>query len=70
MIINFQGPNKKCRLQVCPPGFFIYNDDIHFKNEYGDAYCGDTGEVFWGGTDNKEDRDKLMVEPIKLNILK
>ena len=29
-----------------------------------DAYCADSGEYFWGGTSNHEDRAKVLVMPI------
>lgn len=29
-----------------------------------DAYCADSGEYFWGGTSNHDDRAKLMVQPV------
>ena len=29
-----------------------------------DAYCADSGEYFWGGTSNHDDRAKLLVYPI------
>jgi hypothetical protein len=31
---------------------------------YSDAYCVESGEVFWGGVTKHEDREKLLVEPI------
>ena len=54
-----------CALYKCPPGFFIYNDRLCFKTEYGsdEAYC-DSGEVFWGGAVDKENRKKLIVQPV------
>lgn len=30
-----------------------------------DAYCADSGEYFWGGTSNHDDRAKVMVTPIE-----
>lgn len=51
-----------CRLCECPPGYFVFDDDLCFKSEYGDSYC-DSGESFWGGTTSKTDRDRLIVQP-------
>ena len=36
----------ECPVRECPPGYFLYQDMVGFKSEYGsDAYC-DTGEYF------------------------
>lgn len=52
------------KLKECPPGFFLFNDSICFKSEYGDdAFC-DSGEYFWGGTSDKKDRGELIVQPL------
>ncbi len=56
-----------CKLEECPPGIFWFNNSFGFKDEYGKAgniFCIDSGEIFWGGTDKKQDRDKLIVQPI------
>lgn len=58
-----------CALFACPPGFFMFQDMLCFKTEYhpeGDVevYC-DSGEVFWGGTDKRELRRGLVVQPVK-----
>ena len=59
----------KCVFRQCPPGFFVYHNALCMKSEYkseelGDeAYC-ESGEAFWGGTDNKNDRDNLEVQPV------
>lgn len=34
-----------------------------------DAYCADSGEYFWGGTSNHDDRAKLLVYPIDADIV-
>lgn len=34
-----------------------------------DAYCADTGEVFWGGTSNHKDRSRVLVRPIDARYL-
>lgn len=33
-----------------------------------DAYCMDSGEVFWGGAKTHEERAKLMVRPVDVAI--
>lgn len=55
-----------CTLAECPPGFFRFGDSINFKSEYGDsdAYCGSSGEYFWGGTSDRNERARLIVEPL------
>ena len=72
----------KCHLRIarglvtlaeCPPGLFVFNGSIGFKSEYStdtagpDAYCLESGEYFWGGTDNRADRVKLKVSPAYLH---
>ena len=57
-----------CTLDECPPGFFLREDSLCFKSEYhtdqkADAYC-DTGEYFWGGTNDVSARGKLIVQPV------
>jgi hypothetical protein len=61
----------RCSLDQCPPGLFRHGDDFGFKTEYRDqngpeAYCADSGEYFWGGTDDKEVRRNLQVMPFSL----
>lgn len=64
-------------LRKCPPGLFLFEGDfIGLKTEYGvevppgsnqwwpQAFCGDTGEVFWGGATTHEDRADLKVMPL------
>ena len=55
----------------CPPGLFRWNDLLCFKSEYStrpgqpDAYCCDTGEYFWGGSNGHvAARNALMVTPV------
>lgn len=62
-----------CSLADCPPGFFFFEGHVHFKSEYHtankegkplvDAYCGESGESFWGGAPNCYDRENLIVQP-------
>lgn len=57
-----------CSFAECPPGFFMFNKNIFLKSEYGgdEAYC-ESGEVFWGGTQTKEERAKLEVQPVRVH---
>lgn len=64
-----------CTLAECPPGFFVFGEELCFKSEYKtnhenvfvcDAYCS-SGEYFWGGTKDYEDRENLMVIPCEAN---
>lgn len=58
-----------CTLDECPPGVFYFRDSFGFKDEYsgeGDVYCLLSGEIFWGGTHSKEERGKLIVQPVIL----
>ena len=68
--------SEQVTLIMCPPGLFLFEGSICLKTEYGteapegsgqwwpEAYCGDSGEFFWGGTKTHEERAKLMVIPI------
>jgi|WetSurSiteA1Bulk_404760.scaffolds.fasta_scaffold298351_2 hypothetical protein len=55
-----------CRFAECPPGLFVYNNTLCTKTDYegmhAEAFCS-SGETFWGGTTNGEDRKKLIVTP-------
>lgn len=55
----------KCSLSECPPGLFLHGLCLGFKTEYGQMECFvvESGEAFWGGTDNKKDLAKLNVQP-------
>lgn len=57
---------KSISLKDVPVGLFIYNNILCFANEYGEYFIVDSGEVFWGGTNNKEDRAKLQVYPVDI----
>ena len=53
-----------CTLRECPPGCFVFDEEVCFKSDYGqDAYC-DGGSYFWGGTSDKEARAELIVQPV------
>lgn len=69
----FQHDGEPCKLIDCPPGLFAFGDNIGFKSEYGcenaaymEVYCVDSGEIFWGGTDNKDQRAALVVQPLNV----
>lgn len=57
-------------LNECPPGIFRTEEgDWGFKSEYStkgkcDAYCLGSGEYFYGGALDAEDRGLQMVEPL------
>lgn len=39
--------NWPCSIFDCPPGFFVYKDQLCFKTEYGDCECYNSiGETF------------------------
>lgn len=64
----------QCALTECPPGFFLFHDEVCFKSEYltgisPDAYCS-SGEYFWGGTNLSIERDKRIVQPLKIEVEK
>lgn len=52
-----------CRFSVCPPGFFLFNDALCIKSEYGEAFC-ETGEAFWGGAKTRAERSDVIVQPV------
>lgn len=66
-------------LADCPPGFFLFDGEVHFKTKYAtevpdgsgqwwpDAYCGSYGEFFWGGAMTHEDRARLLVRPVDVS---
>jgi hypothetical protein len=56
-------------LDACPPGLFLYEGRLGFKSEYRDAngpeaYVVESGEYFWGGTDDVDVRLNLKVTPV------
>ena len=55
--------------EMCPPGFFVFGGDLFLKSEYitngkQDAYC-ESGEYFWGGVEDVDERRALIVQPCK-----
>lgn len=57
------------KLAECPPGLFLFQGELGFKDEYGGAYCVHTGEAFWGGTQTPRERDTLLVRPMQVTAL-
>ena len=55
--------NFPCRLGECPPGFFLFRDEVCFKSEYTESY-NSAGEYFWGGTSDKNETWALIVQPL------
>ena len=66
-----------CKLVDCPPGLFSCENGaiigIGFKSEYYQnevvkmgVYCVDSGECFWGGAANAQERGNLIVQPVVL----
>jgi hypothetical protein len=62
---------EPCAFVYCPPGLFRWQGMLCFKSEYSskpgqqDAYCVDSGEYFWGGTNGDlEARRSLTVTPV------
>lgn len=63
-----------CPLASCPPGPFLWRgspglDVLGIKTEYGPAgqpavYVAESGEHFWGGTDDWDDLGALIVTPM------
>lgn len=55
-----------CSVEDCPPGLFVCDDRLCLKTNHltNGPYCCGTGEIFWGGTGNEEDRQTLQVQPV------
>jgi hypothetical protein len=57
-------------LGECPPGFFVFEDDLCFKTEYRteqgkmEVYCC-SGEFFCAGTSSEEQKAGLIVQPVE-----
>ena len=61
----FKPAHFKLKLKECPPGFFLFENSVGFKSEYGDdVYC-DSGERFWGGKTIREETLELVVIPLE-----
>jgi hypothetical protein len=63
-----------CSLDECLPGPFVTMGKdglelVGFKSEYrtpngnAEAFCGNTGEFFWGGAKDHEARSRMQVWP-------
>jgi len=63
-----------CSLAACPPGLFLCGTTLGFKSEYRtsvggmEAYIIESGEFFWGGSDNEAERARLVVTPCEVLI--
>lgn len=59
----------ECKLSECPPGFFVFHEELCLKTEYGtnEAFCS-TGERFWGGTKTEIELGQLIVQPVKASF--
>lgn len=61
-----------CRLDECPPGLFLHGGTLGFKSEYRtpmgkvEAYVVESGDFFWGGSKTNDDRDVLLVTPVRI----
>jgi len=71
--VRFKRSRKDCKLIDCPGGPFLFHGTIGFKTEYYtsdpvkmEVFCLQSGEYFWGGTDNTEARAALIVTPLDI----
>lgn len=48
-------------------GHFWYHGSLCFKSEY-DDYFTESGKAFWGGTSTAEERAKIVVQPVRVEI--
>lgn len=55
---------EECALIDCPSGPFLYEGKIHFCSDK-EAYCGETGGIFWGSANSHAERTDLRVVPLK-----
>ena len=55
-----------CLLRECRPGLFVFEGILCFKDDYDQkgVFCCDSGSMFWGGTENDDDRQTLQVQPV------
>lgn len=56
-----------CTLAECRPGFFLWEEHLCLKDEYGsaDGSYNEAGERFWGGVTDAAEREKLVVQPVE-----
>lgn len=66
MEINISPAGFECKIEQCPPGFFLYQGMIGFKSEYGDYYC-DSGEFFHGKNPDKVNSVKVI--PVSIEVV-
>jgi len=64
--IIIKDAGDECTIEECPPGLFMFEGTLCFKSEYNKSgvFCADTGEYFWGGTSNRDELNKLIVQPM------
>ena len=63
-----------CTLGECPPGFYLFQDDLCMKTEYVRESVGGNGveafncggEAFWGGASTNAECAKLIVQPVSV----
>ena len=57
-----------CELVHAPAGFFLFDDEVCLKSRYSEHYASD-GRIFWGGAKSIEEREKLIVTPLFVEVL-
>lgn len=74
MNIRMMPADFEMSIADCPPGHFLFKGKhVGFKSEYltnsGNLEVfNEAGEAFWGGTSVAEERDKIMVIPLIVEI--
>jgi hypothetical protein len=57
-----------CRLDECRPGLFVCDGALVALSEYGqnpEGYLASSGEFFAGGVGTQDERNALMVQPVR-----
>ena len=57
-----------CRLANCPPGPFLYGDNVGMKSVHDSVYVVNNGDAFWGDTDKGACRNDLIVQPLDVKV--
>lgn len=81
VIMKIEPDGWSCPLEELRPGLFTFpiagtikGMGVFIKTEYHtdsgnmEVFCCDSGEAFWGGVSNEQDRRKLVVQPVKIVI--
>lgn len=57
----------KCTLAECPPGLFLDADEaiVGLKTDYDEYFIAIDGDAYWGGTSCKQERSKIVVQPLR-----